>query len=821
MAPAYYTTKVADPGLPLPYTDPVSKKDKVITDFFINTKLGLETAVGHLHRNGPPPTVSSAFYQMLQKASHSIEVEKQKEIDPKLINKTQRLNVMLGEKGCGKTSTAITVGYLIDGIAPELFACENRSLDDLMWEPIFTDTNKSDFSIIKERIEAGTINPISIRALREIPNLIQETNGKISLDETALQEGNLKDTMQAYQNVLQIEGLEQKSHGIGIDYVEGPMIRTFKAAIQAARTGKDLPCKIVIDEIDKRMENTGSALQQFWLFLQGSIDELTTHKNGKSFTFKRSEMPANFAVYVTGNTATDMGNSLGFSESQLDRLQPINFSAPTEGDIAFRIQQELCGIPLELHKTIGNYENFANVLLTLRKLGVEAKTPEDQSIAILQYKDTIQASRQLAKFYKAWETLIDPETIAGDPLLERTLNAQKRPGPRLAQQHLREARDPLVFAETPDVAKPTQEIQSLLNSMKTATATTLDQDFGTKLEAIIQRDIYNMQCLDNTRKKLLKAAQMNGIIPSKDEENNPNPNVKLISELLSRKEATYQIKPETQILQKELFKIFQKETGNTQLKIDDVLPLRDLQGAINQLEKEKAAKTQNNLTYILNINPKYLGSNKKEKPIQIMPVFDIAVPSAREAVIKIVQNNPNSWKELLIHSESFISLLKTPVIGTLTMDAFWNETTKDQARRVEDVSDRTREILEGRTNAPRLTSLLVNHKGTAEKLMLINIGKTTCILGNKIETHIEPPQKEEKELTVHSFNIKDIDKLEEQIDALLENDKDAKCLLNTLVAPDDALGTTGDFKDILTKELAKTNQIKNFPYQTEVKGLTI
>jgi hypothetical protein len=732
---SYNKVTAASNYLPLPCKDEATGLLTSIKNLKINTRLGSERFLGELYRNYPPFSMTGHFLEMLEYASDTVD-------NPG----ASPLLALIGEAGIGKTSSAELAGYLVDGVTPETFACGGRSLDDLLFEPIFNDVARSKTSILQERFNKGEVNPLSVHLLKnQIPEMIVENpDGSTSLDVNKVTPERVVHAHKIIQEVCDQENIGA-SGGIGISYKEGALIRIWKSALQAEKEGKPYPCRLIIDEIDKRLPNTGKSLQQVWLVLQGLKESETVDKNGVSFTFSRQEMPRSFSVVITGNDNRDLGEGLGLSQSMLSRMSIISVDKATEEDLANRICQILCKMNLlYLENLPQDNKSKSRLNLELRRLGTDEHITEEQAWLLKNYEKTIQASRQLASFYIKWGELVDPRNeLIDDPILEATSSFREPPGVRKAITDLLRAIRNKVQKSDPT---PAVHVDNPLEA-HLAQADSPDEEtpsLGERIEKVILSSIQKSTGGPATKAKLLMLAKTEGLIPDPDEEENPNQDRKLIRDLLSTKEEAFTIKEETKALQKELYDGFIRANKGTLGKnppsADALLPLRDLQFALDELKGLKEEKTTDEVTYILNMNPNYITGKKSEKPVECIPVLDV---NAHQAEITAIQKNEGKegLYDYMIETSTLVSLLQTPVIGKDTLNAFWSRAWKNAINevRTEDGVDFGEmadflKMNDGTHERMRVVKVITKNKdGRPEPLVILDspTGKATWVVLNE------------------------------------------------------------------------------------------
>lgn len=672
---SYQSITLGCPELPLPCKDPKTGNLGAVRHFQIKSRLNQGKAIGELYRNYPPFSLSHTFLKMLKYASETVDKPG-----------ASPLLALIGEKSAGKTSSATLAMTLVDGTAPETFDCGGRSLDDVLFEPVIADPSANIIDALQEKFNSDAINPISKAQLEsKIPSAIfKDENGNRKMDASLISPQEIEQAIEAIKTIADLEGIGNVS-GIGLTYKEGPLIRAWRQAEKNEKEGVSSGSgRIIIDEIDKRTPGTGKSLQQVLLVLQG-LHPTGVHKvskNGMEFTFDMSKMPKGFSTVITGNDDRDLAESAGLSQSQASRMTIISVDKTVAEDLTQRICQSLCGMSLLVTEIIPEKDKDKwRTLQNLRTLGQDTPLTEEEAWLIKNYDKTLMAARQVAGFYLDWERIVDPENPEiNDPILEATTEFREPPGVRMAQSHVLRAKANDLIDVSSDPAQPSANpLQSLLN--QDGTQVERIKGLGERWEETIIESIQLSAGGPETKAKILEAAKLRGIIFEPDEENNPNKHRKLIRHLLATDKEEFVVTKETKVLQEKLYKEF-LEVHKSLFKdkkpsIEELIPSRDLQSAINQLQSLAEMKTSDQTTYILNINREYVEGNKTAKPIECIPVL---FTDNQAHYNKIKGMKKEEIHEALVDTEMLVTLIETPRIGDETVEAFWNEGWKKELK---------------------------------------------------------------------------------------------------------------------------------------------
>jgi hypothetical protein len=589
---------------------------------------------------------------------------------------------LIGEMGAGKTSSAELAMTLVDGTPPEKFECGEKSLDWILFEPELSSGSRAPVEELERKFNKGEMNPLNVALLKkELPDAIGKNEDGISiLDLSRIKSENLQSAIETIKTVISLEGIGN-SNAIGISYKEGPLIRAWKAAERAEKTGEPFSGRLIIDEIDKRLPNTGRSLQQVWLVLAraGGIEKHTVSKDGLEFTFDANKIPRGFSIVLTGNDNRDitssLGESSGLTSSMASRLTIYSIEKPQMEDLTNRICQTLCGMPLLMASILPEKDpNNWQKLQDLRTLGTDEPLTEEESWLLKNYEKTLTAARQLAAFYIKWGELVDPDNQEiDDEVLESTAGFREPPSVRMAQKHIRRAISNDILEVSSEQALPCDNPIEKLLSHKDEQRDPL-KGLGERIEKVIMEEIQLAAGGPETKAKILQIAKAEGLIYEPDEENNPNKHKKLIRDLLSTDKDTFVVEKETKVLQQKLYDQFMgryKEVFKGNLpSVEDLIPERDLQSALNQLKEFRERNTTARTTYMININPQYIEGNKSEKAIECIPV--IFKPN-KEARAELEKYKKEEIHAALMDSDIFLTLLSTPKVGQETLEALWNE----------------------------------------------------------------------------------------------------------------------------------------------------
>ncbi len=374
---------------------------------------------------------------------------------------TNRTQMMIGDPGAGKSFMGGLQGRIRSKQSVEVFDCGGKNMNELLFEMVL-DFGAGDAlpKAIDKRLQAGSLQALSIAKLKQLPSeaVSTDSEGNLQSIDWNYFKGNAKPeqveaAFQVMKDVSQIEGLDHAGgNALGMNSQYGPLIKWFIEG----REG-------VLDEYNKSKEGSDNALQTVWQFLNGEINTCTVENplknkdltNGpSSFTFRREDMQAGFFVTLTGNKTEDGLTTRSLNKSVYSRLSPQTLPDPTEADWQHRICQMMVGMPVSTLYSVfkdqadANPKEFGEWLMTLRreKAAIEGvPVPELQETLLENWKNVVNASEKLAKFYNAWAGMTDAENLmtSGNTDLIEEVDEEysKKEGIdfRKIKQHLEEA----------------------------------------------------------------------------------------------------------------------------------------------------------------------------------------------------------------------------------------------------------------------------------------------------------------------------------------------------------------------------------------------
>ena len=426
---------------------------------------------------------------------------------------TNRTQMMIGDPGAGKSFMGALQGRMRSTKPVEVFDCGGKNMNELLFEMVL-DFGAGDAlpKAVDKRLQAGSLEALSLAKLKQLPT------GAVTLDDDSniksvdwnYFKGNAKpqDVEAAFailKDVAQIEGLDNASGNmLGMNSQYGPLIRWFIEG----REG-------VLDEYNKSKEGSDNGLQTVWQFLNGETNECTVENplknkdltNGpSSFTFRRDDMQAGFFVTLTGNKTEDGLTTRSLNKSVYSRLSPQTLPDPTEADWQHRICQMMCGVPVSTLYNVfreqadENPKEFGQWLMQLRKTKAELEgvpVPELQETLLENWRNVVNSSRKLARFYSEWSEMTNAEnlmTTGNTDLIEEVDEEySKKEGIdfRKIKQHL-EAALPIRPRMLPEDAETKADFKNFMEQPKLGEKEYENPSvaFGTRLVDVLDRMVF-------------------------------------------------------------------------------------------------------------------------------------------------------------------------------------------------------------------------------------------------------------------------------------------------------------------------------------------
>ncbi|TNE25763.1 MAG: hypothetical protein EP349_10390 [Alphaproteobacteria bacterium] len=369
-----------------------------------------EEVIGMMYRDMPTPSMMPMLKDILE----MIKPESK-----------SRIYFMKGDPGAGKSFLGGLVGRAQSTRPVEIFDCGGKNMNDLLFEMVL-DFGAGDAlpEAIDKRLAAGALQPLSYGLLKSgLPSkFVEESDdGKLVIDWEGLKESGTENVEKAFAvltKVSKLEGLDSAGgNALGMNSQYGLAIRDFIEGNFST-----------YDEYNKSKEGTDNALQTFLQFANGEIDECTVvnplknkdQTSGPSeFTFRREDTKVGWGIVMTGNAVEDGTTTRSLNKSVYSRLSPVTIPKPSLMDWQHRICQIMTGLPVSTlynsfkDKADKDPEQFTEMLLYWREAGLteeqKANVPQIHTSLLKNWKNVVEASEKLAKFYKGWAELTDPD----------------------------------------------------------------------------------------------------------------------------------------------------------------------------------------------------------------------------------------------------------------------------------------------------------------------------------------------------------------------------------------------------------------------------
>lgn len=428
------------------------------------TEAAREKVKGLAYRNMPIPS-------MLEYFTSSTEARKPE-------GRNNRLELVFGPPGVGKSYGAKLHSALRDPQPPLFFDCAGRDLGDLLFELVLDRGSNPDlYSKIERRIAEHNSgeHPLKKPSIvhlekEELKSVFSDNNGIISIEWDKF--GQLSPSSSAQP--LSQETLLRRAKQLLLDFVrdEGIAI-TGSSDIQfKEQKGKLIQAyeqnrALVLDELNLAKPGGLDKIKVLLQMLSGEPDDLGFHadeytayaKSGESYTISRSGFGDNFFVSANGNFVGDGISTQSLPGSVYDRFKQYPLSKMTKEDFQHRFCQALTGAPVSTLYTMDkdrwekNPAEFARFLQKTRKMGLNK---QEQAAQIKPYQldyldhwaEVVEASGRIAQFYMQWQQLTDPQHVKESNLsqilleIDADYSARVGAGPRMMMRHILESLNP-------------------------------------------------------------------------------------------------------------------------------------------------------------------------------------------------------------------------------------------------------------------------------------------------------------------------------------------------------------------------------------------
>lgn len=694
----------------------------------------------------PVPSMLSIFFDGLERRK------------PESTNRTQ---MMIGDPGHGKSFLGALQGRLRSTEPVEVYDCGGKNMNDLLFEMVL-DFGAGDAlpKAIDKRLAAGTLEPISQALLKQLSHATTNEAGDVtSIDWNALKTAGSDAVSTAFdtlQKVSKIEGLDGAGgNALGMNSQFGALIRAFQE-------GRE----IVLDEYNKSREGSDNALQTVWQFMIGEIKECTVENPLKNkdatsgpsyFTFKREDTGLGFFVTLTGNRTEDGTTTRSLNKSVYSRLSPDTLPYPEIIDWQHRICQMMVGMPVStLYAAFqevadSNPNAFGEWLLNMRQEKAKLEgtpIPELQLTLLENWKDVVDSSLKLAKFYNDWATLTDSEKImtTGNADLVEEVDDEytKKEGIdfRKIKQHLEQA-IPLRPAMLQEDAPRLLDMKAWTHAPKLSEKIEENQslNFGSRLTQLLEDVVYMKSGAvgkDRLHQKLLKSMETHGLRSLTLKEGQLSQQKSVEQALNISAYNSKDIKKQAVMAQKVLCDYLRSVDSAITAGNDDIIPVHKVQHALTHLSKTGADLT------------KLFVPNREHETLVAKPFVETVIKDSVEFDQGRQKGEINvDWNEFLtsdtnglVDHADLMASFALPTVGRLNIDAVWDKNIRSHSEQDGDVGDDYDEGLNIAENKSKtgiaLSSVMVNFnnavvpvhiiKGAHDKVLVVSENVPTKLL---------------------------------------------------------------------------------------------
>lgn len=599
---------------------------------------------------------------------------------------TNRTQMMIGDPGAGKSFLGALQGRLRSKDPVEVLDCGGKNMRELLFEMVL-DFGAGDAlpKSIDKRLAAGTLEPMSQALLKALPSTVtsRDENGFVtSIDWNGLKSAGTSEVEAAFETlkkVSKIEGLDNAGgNALGMNSQYGPLIRKFMAGEE-----------IVLDEYNKSREGTDDNLQTVWQFCIGELKECTVENPLKNkdatagpseFTFRREDMKPGFFVTLTGNKKEDGITTRSLNKSVYSRLSPQTLPDPDVIDWQHRICQMMVGIPVSTLYTAfreqadKDPDAFGDWLLWLRKTKAEVegtKVPELQETLLKNWKNVVNSSEKLAKFYDKWAQMTDAEKITSNGHADLVEEVDDEYGKkegidfRKIKQHLEEAIPirprmqkedaPRLFNtgawdKAPKLSEPVEENPSL--------------NFGTRLTEFLERMVYEksgavgkpklyMKLQKSMQEFALRDITLQEAARSKQRSVEEDLNISAFNDRDLSKQA---------VMARHVFCEYLRQV-NPEIKAtdDEIVTPKKFLDALTYVKEKDTVKT--NELFVANRDLETLAAGK---PLAGAVIKDTAVYARENRDLDFTLKD-------LVHHDDFMASLAMPTVGAKNLSAVWEQ----------------------------------------------------------------------------------------------------------------------------------------------------
>ncbi|MCC7038367.1 MAG: hypothetical protein IT560_13835, partial [Alphaproteobacteria bacterium] len=396
--------------------------------------------------------------------------------------------------------------------------------------------------------------------------------------------------------------------------------------------------------------------------------------------FRREDMKPGFFVTLTGNKKEDGVTTRSLNKSVYSRLSPQTLPDPDIIDWQHRICQMMVGLPVSTLYTAfkeqadTDPDAFGEWLMWLRKTKAETEggqIPELQETLLKNWKNVVNSSEKLAKFYDKWQQMTDSEKITSnghaDLVEEVDDEYSKKEGIdfRKIKQHLEEAIPirprmqkedaprPMSMGnwdKAPKLSEPVEENPSL--------------NFGTRLTEFLERMVYEKSGAVGKNKlymKLQKGMQefalrditLQEAARSKQRSVEEDLNISAFNDRDLSKQA---------IMARKVFCDFLRQT-NPEITAtnDEIVTPKKFLDALTYVSQKDSAPT--NELFVTNRDPE-----------SVFAGHPLAGAIIKDTAVYALQNKDLDFTlKDLVHHDDFMASLAMPTVGAKNLSAVWEQ----------------------------------------------------------------------------------------------------------------------------------------------------
>ncbi len=655
-----------------------------------------EEVVALAYCDMPVPSMLPLFKDGLERRGDPLQRQKDmlegKQPQNDNYNRTQ---MMIGDPGAGKSFMGALMGRLRTTGKTEIYDCGGKNMNDLLFEMVLDfGAGEALPKAIDKRLKAGTLEPLSLAILKNIAGATLDDNGNLAGIDWAVTKSAgtdvVEETFNALKKVSTIEGLDNAGgNALGMNSQYGALIRWF----EEDREG-------VLDEYNKSREGSDNALQTVIQFLIGELREVTVDNPLKnkdntsgpsSYTFKRENMGAGFFITFTGNKTEDGITTRSLNKSVYDRLKPDTLPDPNVADWQHRICQMMVGLPVSTlynvfqERADKDPDGFGEWLMWLRETKAKIEgvpVPELQHTLLSNWKNVVNSSEKLAKFYDKWAGMTDAARITSngnsDLIEEVDDEYSKKEGMsfRRIKQHLEES---IPIRSRMEAADTTPSIDFKASWTKQPKlAETVNENpslnFGTRLVEYIERMVFEKSGSVGKKRlydKLTKQMAADGLREVHLMEGARSLQRSVEQDLNISAFADRDLNKQATMARKVFCEYIRQIDPQITASDDEIITHKKFLDALQHVSKQDTAASKEIFFANRDHEALYAG-----RPLAQASVKD----SARYAV---EEKELDFGREDIVHHDDFMASLAMPTVGAKNLGAVWENNVRDLVRKMD------------------------------------------------------------------------------------------------------------------------------------------